>query len=345
MASMTAVVLAPERSAESVALVSALEAGLGQVRVVRDRPSALAACAEFPRATLVIDLRGARAALLVEASRLRAEVSSMRAVALVAPSQAAPPDCDAVFTAPFFLEDVVRWCARATVAPVTEGILQDLAAGLCHEIGNPLTSLFLQIELLRADERLGWAREHLLGIEEAARRIQCVVRDVAMAAERHPVAAEPTGLDEVLQRARTRLQRRAPDLASRVDVRTDDHRFRGDPDVLADALTDVWEYLLSAGPPTARLTIEAGRHKPHVLAIRHRAHTPRLPADAAGRLFTPLWARQAIGLPEGISLTSARNAFLRHRGDLRAFVLPDDALLVEALLPDEAQTTFAFPSP
>lgn len=342
---MTAVVLAPERSAESVALVSALEAGLGQVRVVRDRPAALAACAESPRATLVIDLRGGRADLLAEATRLRSEVSTVRTVALVAPSQAPPPDCDAVFTAPFFLEDVVRWCARATVAPVAEGILEDLAAGLCHEIGNPLTSLFLQIELLRADERLGWAREQLLGIEEAARRIQCVVRDVAMAAERHPVATEPTGLDEVLQRARTRLQRRAPDHSGRVDLHCDPHRFRGDPELLADALADVWEYLLRAGGPDDRLLVDAGRRQPHTLVIRHKARTPRLPTDAAARLFTPLWARQALGLPEGISLTSARNAFLRHHGDLRAFLLPDDALLVEALLPDEAQATLAFPNP
>lgn len=345
MAGMTAVVLAPERSAESVALVSALEAGLGRVRLVRDRPSALAACVEFPRATLVIDLRAGPAPLLADATRLRSEVPAVRTVVLVDPSQAVPPDCDAVFTAPFFLEDVVRWCARSLVTPVAAGIVQDLAAGLCHEIGNPLQSLFLQVEMLRADERFGWAKEHLLGIEEAARRIQSVVRDVAEATERHPVAGRSTGWIEVLRRTEDLLRQRAPDLAPRVDVRCDELRFRGDSEVIAGALCAVWEYMLRAGGPQQRLAVEAGRLQAHRLVVRQTIRTSLLPLDAAARLFTPLWARQALGLSEGISLTSARNAFVRHHGDLRAFFLKEDTLVVEGILPDETQATFEFPRP
>lgn len=341
---MTVIVLAPERNGDAMALGSALEAGIGSVRLVTDQAQARAAFSAHPRAILVLDLRSASYALCDAAVRLRAEQPGVRTLALVAAGAEAPPHCDSVFTAPMFLEDVVRWCARALVAPLAEGILEDLAAGLCHEIGNPLTALFLQLELLRVDDDMESVRSHLQLIEESARRIQSVVRDVAKAAERKPVMAGPSGLAHLLEQSRLRLEGRQPALVGRLVVSCEDVPATMDTMVLSEALADVWEYLLRAGHENHMLTIEARPLEGQGLVIRQRAPTPRLPADAAGRLFTPLWARQALGLPEGISLTSARNAFVRHRGDLRARQLPDGQLLIEALLPDETQATFEFPS-
>lgn len=342
METMTAVVLAPERSAESVALASALEAGLGPVRVVRDRAAALSACIDSPRATLVLDLRAGGAGLASEAHELRAALPGVRTVALVDAGLGSPMDCDAVFQEPFYLEDVVRWCTRSAVAPPAEGLVEDLAAGLCHEIGNPLTSLFLQLELLRDDEDSADVQEHLDRIEEAARRIQSVVRDVQSAAERQGAARRPVGLRDLAQRVLQVLDERADGFAPRVRLRLPERQVQVDPELLVPALADLWEYLLRAGDGHEPLHVDAAPRGGR-LALRHRALAPRLPADAAGRLFTPLWARQALGV-EGLSLTSARAAFVRHRGDLRAFLLPEGALLVEALLPDEAQATFEFPS-
>jgi hypothetical protein len=62
---------------------------------------------------------------------------------------------------------------------------------------------------------------------------------------------------------------------------------------------------------------------------------PRLPLGCADRLFIPLWARQALGLPAGLSLSSARATFLRHGGELRAHGR-GDRLTVEGLLPRSA---------
>ncbi|GEM_PF-1843089 len=344
MKDMTVIVLAPERSAGAMALGTALEAGLGSVRLVTDQAQARAAFSAHPRAILVLDLREAPQSLHDSAARLRAEQPGVRTLGLMAAGAEAPPHCDSVFTAPIFLEDVVRWCARALVAPLAEGILEDLAAGLCHEIGNPLTSLFLQLELLRVDEDMEAVRSHLTLIEESARRIQSVVRDVARAAERKPVVAGPSGLAHLLQQTRLRLSGRQPAMDPRLSVTCQEAPVAMDTLLLSEALADVWEYLLLAGHDGDLLSIEAGPAEGQGLVIRQRARTPRLPADAAGRLFTPLWARQALGLPEGISLTSARNAFIRHRGDLRARQLPDGQLLIEALLPDETQATFEFAS-
>lgn len=340
---MTVIVLAPGKGPGSLALTSAMEAGIGPVTVVRDRNAALAALAGRPRAALVLDLRDADAAQREQAVRLRHDCPAVRTLALLADGDPPPPHCDAVFSAPVFLEDVVRWCARATVAPVAEGLLEDLAAGLCHEIGNPLTSLFLQLELLRTDDDLESVRSHLSFIEESARRIQSVVRDVAQAAERHPVRLAPTTLARLVEATRERLTARQPAFADRLTVELTDAPLAVDVELLSGALADLAEYLLHAGDQ-GPVRLEAEPREAPGPTLRLSARVSRLPTDAAGRLFTPLWARQALGLPEGLSLTSARNAFLRHHGDARARSLADGRLQFEAWLPRGDQGTLSFPA-
>ncbi|HTE05353.1 MAG TPA: histidine kinase dimerization/phospho-acceptor domain-containing protein [Planctomycetota bacterium] len=330
---MTAVVFSPVSCPAAAALFAALTAGLGAVRRVASCEEAARACAAEARAILVLDLREADEAGQREAHALRRALPATRMLALLSPGQAAPAECDGVLMEPFYLVEVVRWCARASVAPVAEGVLADLAAGLSHEIGNPLTALLLQLEMLKTDERIPGIRKHLELIEESSRRIQEVVHDVTFGSERRPIATTTGSLRTLLESARTLLGERGAGLAGLVALDCTDQPLAVERDLIASALADLWQYLLLAGDGRRPLHVEAGPLDVSSLGIRARAHVPRLPGDAAGRLFTPLWARQALGLPVGLSLTSARAAFRRHGGDLRAREQRGELLTVEALLP------------
>jgi signal transduction histidine kinase len=280
-----------------------------------------------------MDLRDADEALLAEAQRLRLQAPGTRTLALLAPHGAAPPDCDSLLTEPFYLVDVVRWCARAAVAPLTEGLLADLAAGLAHEIGNPLTALLLQLEMLRTDDQITTIRDHLQLIEDSSQRIQDVLRDVASASERRPVEVTTTRLSLLMREAKAALRARSSVLAKRVHVDCEDESVQAEPALVSAALADLWQYLLLAGDTSDKLVVAAGALDSNTVSIRAEAHVPRLPDDSASRLFTPLWARQALGLPGTLSLTSARSAFLRHGGELRACAQRGQILTVEAILP------------
>ena len=339
---MTAIVLAPAQGVGTQALVSALRAGLGFVVLVGDRAAVLAALQAHPRAALILDLRSADEDLHMAVRLLRRELPATHTAALIGPSDPTPLRCDAVFREPVFLEDVVRWCARSSARPAAEDLLEDLAAGLCHEIGNPLTSVFLQLELLRTEEDLETVRTHLQLIEESARRIQAVVRDVAETAERHPVRSVSCRLHSLVEMARAQVYERMPSFVGRIELSGQDAELSADGALLAAAVADLAEYLLRADDGDGVVTIEALPKQDTGHLIRLTAATGRLPRDAAGRLFTPLWARQALGLPEGLSLTSARNAFLRHRGDVRARALTDGAMALEAWLPEGDQGELPF---
>ncbi len=336
---MTAVVFSPVSCPAAAALLAALTAGLGVVRPVTRCEEAARACLQDSRSILVLDLRGADEADVGEAHALRRALPATRMLALMTPGRAAPPECDGVLVEPFYLVEVVRWCARASVAPLAESVLADLAAGLSHEIGNPLTALLMQLELLKTDKRIPNIREHLELIEESTRRIQDVVSDVTFASERRPIATTNGSLRSLLERARSLVGERGPTLGARIALDCTDQPLEVERELLAGALADLWQYLLIAGDGSRPLHVEAGPLDERSLGIRARAHVPRLPPDAAGRLFTPLWARQALGLPVGLSLTSARAAFRRHGGDLRAREQRGNLLTVEALLPREGAET------
>ena len=337
---MSVVLFAPAPTPATRALSSALRAGLGEVTLAADTREVVRAARDLARPVVVVDLRAGGAGDADLSADLSAEARGARLVlpgtpmlALVSPGGALPPECDAVLTEPFYLVEVVRWCARASVAPIAEGVLQDLAAGLSHEIGNPLTALLLQLEMLRDDDSVASIREHLDLIEDMSRRIQQVVADVTLASELRPVRRSPTQLAELVGDARTQLSGRNPDLGRRLRLTCSDQPLSAEGPLVSAALADTWQYLLLAGERDDALAVSAGRHDDRTVAIRADARVPRLPHDAAGRLFTPLWARQALGLPGGLSLTSARAAFRRHGGELRVREQRGDALVIEALLP------------
>ncbi len=341
MNAMSVVLFAPASHPERTPLRAALEAGYGPTLLATTVEEAVTAWRSARRSLVILDLRGADDGALAAAHEVHRACRRARSLSLLPRELRGAPGTDAVLRPPIYLDEVVRWCRAAALGPLAEEILEDLSAGLSHEIGNPLTSLFLQIELLKADPGLDTVSEHLDLIEESARRIQTVVQDVARAAGRQPVRADATRLDDLLRHATEALAERSPELTERLDVTCEDADMRVDRGLLAGALSDLWAYLLHAGDASDRLMVHAARSPDGAVRIRHRAAASRLPPDAAGRLFTPLWARQALGLPEGISLTSARNAFRRHGGELRART-DGDGLLVEASLPAASQSSLEF---
>ena len=334
MNAVSVVVFAPAPHAGLAALLAALEAGVGPVRHCDQAGVAQALLLEAPRAVLLLDLRAGGAPGRDAAEGLLRACPRVPCLGLLPPRLAAPAGAGAVLRPPVYLAEVVRWCTRAGPTPPAEEVVADLVAGMKHEIGNPLTALLLQIELLKADPEQETVSAELELIEESARRIESVLEDVARAAGQQPVQTIESTLTAFLDRARERLADRDPELVARLDLRGDDRALVADPELLTSSLADVWEYLLVADGDGAPLLVEAGRSGGRVHLV-HTTRADRLPADAAARLFTPLWARQALGLPAGLSLTSARAAFRRHGGDVRARRGADGQLVVDAWLPAE----------
>jgi len=222
MSRMTVVAYCPSPGPAATALVSALRAALGSVSSATTADEVESACLANARAPLVLDLRADDAGASSQARWLRRRLPATRMLALTGPSTPPPPLCDGVLTMPFYLTDVVAWCARAAQAPLADAVLPDIVAGLSHEVGNALTALQLQVELLGTDEAGAPLREHLDQIAQASRRIEAVVVDVRGSSERPPVQAGPARLATLVKDAATTVVGRTPALKGRIQLRCRD---------------------------------------------------------------------------------------------------------------------------
>ncbi len=224
--------------------------------------------------------------------------------------------------------------------------LGEMAAGIAHEIRNPLASIALHAEVLAEDlsERPA-QRELVEKISRATARLDSIVRDVLRFARdmrlevrrvplREPVVAAIEACEASLAAAGIR-----PELALPVDL-----EVSADPGLLAQAVSNVVRNAVEAMEGTAagartlrveglrshRLSVDGRRQGVALLRVTDAG--PGVPADAIEHLFNPFFTTRAEGTGLGLAIVhrivdahgggvSIRNLA---RGACVEFVLPLD---------------------
>jgi signal transduction histidine kinase len=197
--------------------------------------------------------------------------------------------------------------------------LGQMAAGIAHEVRNPLASIGLYAALLAEDVR-GRAREEELAgkIARAARGIEQVVTDVLRFARELKVRPEPTPARELLERALRASREETPALWAGVGVRWSPSRGDGpaaavEPGLAQQALVNVIRNALEAmaecaASPAHTLTLgwracapvrEGG---PACVALVIEDTGPGIPPEALGRVFNPFFTTRAAGTGLGLSI-------------------------------------------
>jgi two-component system cell cycle sensor histidine kinase/response regulator CckA len=234
------------------------------------------------------------------------------------------------------LPAVGRQLIRTTITDVTElKHLQDkvrhaeklaavgvLAAGVAHEIGNPLMALSMAAQSLERKTSDGYSQAKLALIREHIDRIARIVRQMSDLAR--PAIGRRTACDL------NRLVRAAVDMV-RYDRRARNAEVRyelaeGLPplDVAADELTQVFVNLaLNAFDAMAdndaarprRLTVRSAAGEDAV-AIRFTDTGPGVPRAQRPKLFQPFFTTKEVGQGTGLGLSVSLRIVQEHRGTL-----------------------------
>ncbi|MBM4108065.1 MAG: hypothetical protein FJ255_04545 [Phycisphaerae bacterium] len=187
--------------------------------------------------------------------------------------------------------------------------LGEMAAGIAHEIRNPLGSIRLYARML--DEDLaGMPEPHRVAgrIAEAARSMDAIVRDVLAFAKGQAVRAEAVRASDVVSGALAACTE-AGDLAGvRVERRDLDRRARPtvlvDPTLVRQALSNVIRNASESMPGTAGprvLTIDAERAGDRV-AVTVRDTGVGVTEEVARRMFNPFFTTRAAGTGLGLAI-------------------------------------------
>ena len=181
--------------------------------------------------------------------------------------------------------------------------LGEVAAGLAHEVRNPLGIIKTTAELLQLSQALDETQKRRLGyVVEEVRRIDDLIRDFLSFAKEPQVTAaiQPKDLVErVVAFAQQEAERR--DITVTFQDNAAGATIMGDPGQIHDAILNLVLNALQAVPAGGRLKITQAIRGPE-LVMTFTDTGPGVPEDIIPRLFDPF----VTGRPDGTGLGLAK---------------------------------------
>jgi signal transduction histidine kinase len=212
-----------------------------------------------------------------------------------------------------------------------------LAAGVVHELNNPLTVVTMYTEMMLDDARLGGPlaaeAEKLRAISDAAQRIQRFMRDLTSYARPGSDRREPVNLAEVAEKAE-RLCKPALKEADATVV----NDFRPSApvaghkasleQVVVNLVTNAAEAIQGGGTITVAVAEEAGEV---ILEVRDTG--AGMSPEVAAQCMEPFFTTQPGGKGTGLGLPIAAGIVQRHGGRITLRTEPGKGSVFTVRLP------------
>ncbi len=222
--------------------------------------------------------------------------------------------------------------------------LGELAAGVAHEVRNPLGAIRLYSQLLRQNCDDHPALELIDKIQAGISAIDGVVQDTLALAPR-AVAGLPCPVAELLQGARdlclTNL--RHHEVRLRVEQRDPEACVAGDRAALQRVLVNLINNAAEASPPGTTVRVQVARTGDGDTRIAIADEGCGFAADVLERIFDPFYTTKQTGT--GLGLTIAHRLIEAHGGCLRASNRSDGGALLEVVLPTSSAREETAPRP
>jgi signal transduction histidine kinase len=215
-----------------------------------------------------------------------------------------------------------------------------LAAGLSHEIRNPLGTLFLHIDLLEEEYRDPSPESPTLipqtfsEIRTALTRLDELVQDYLSLVRVSTIELNVQDMGAAVQAWAAELESRAAQQG--VTIQLEGHATVGPlafhPSTLRRAVLNVVQNAIEAMPQGGTLTLECARTAREV-HLRVRDSGIGMPAEQMLRIFEPLYTTKPGGT--GLGLYIVREILVAHEG----------RVTVESVEGQGTTFTFTFPAP
>ena len=194
-----------------------------------------------------------------------------------------------------------------------------MAATFAHEIGSPMSSLSVHVQLLLEDPRLtSEQRETLTLVREQIQAMIQIVNDLLRSARRGPADFVPTDVNEILQ---TVVRLVHPKLKSqRIDVRTDYARLpkvRAYPVYLQEAFLNLINNASDAMPEGGRLEVRSRFEETSDRVNVWITDTgPGIDPSVLSQVFDRFVTTKSLGDGTGLGLGIVKEILDGHRGTI-----------------------------
>lgn len=204
------------------------------------------------------------------------------------------------------LDDCTEWQALTNRVHAMDKLaaLGTMAAGIAHELRNPLNAVqgfasLLLKDIQRGKEAERWASQIVAGSEEANEIIRCMLSF----AKPDQLVLETVRADALLEGAMNSIRPdAAEDFPWEVELEWDEFSFPGDRLKLRHALRNLLSNAMDAQPSGGHVhasVLDEGTH----VQIRVHDAGPGIPGDVRDRILDPFYTTRAEGTGLGLALT------------------------------------------
>jgi len=217
-------------------------------------------------------------------------------------------------------DEKLRQCAQEEVMKSQRlAMIGRLAAGVAHEINNPLTGVLTFSHLLREKENLDEQdREDLDVIIKETARAGEIVRGLLDFARERPVAKEPVNVNDVIRQTVRLLGNRKAfqQIAIHEDLAEDLPRVDGDANQLQQVLLNLSLNACAAMPDGGTLTVTTSAGDGRVL-VEVADTGCGIRKEHLGHIFEPFFSTKPVGQGTGLGLSVSYGIIQQHGGELR----------------------------
>ncbi|MBI4284818.1 MAG: response regulator [Chloroflexi bacterium] len=205
--------------------------------------------------------------------------------------------------------------------------LGELAAGIAHEVNNPLTSIsgFAQL-LLSSTDLPEEARENIRIIYKEAERAAQVVRNLLGFARRHDVVRQPVNINDIIDRVLEirAYEQKVQNIAAVRHCASDLPSVMGDFFQLQQVFLNIIinaEYFMLEAHNGGTLTITTERAGNNV-RIAFADDGPGISPQALGHIFDPFFTTKLEDKGTGLGLSICHGIVAAHGGEIHAESVP-----------------------
>ncbi|MBQ7393324.1 MAG: PAS domain-containing protein [Lentisphaeria bacterium] len=210
-----------------------------------------------------------------------------------------------------------------------------LAAGVAHEIGNPLNSLYLNLQLLEKPENLapGEAADMIRDCKHEVERLDNILASFLAAIRPGKPQFEPVDLHQLVLETITFMHRELESRRISVNCRWPEKplpRVNGDPQQLKQAFFNIIKNALQAMTAGGELQISACMEEEHqVLAFADKGQG--MTKEQLGDMFTPFKTSKATG--NGLGMMIIQRVCREHGAEFGVDSKPEEGTTVSIRFP------------
>lgn len=193
-----------------------------------------------------------------------------------------------------------------------------LAAGIAHEVGNPLTSISSLVQVIQRTTDDDFAKEKLELIKNQINRIARIIRDLVDFSRPSSYIIKPTNVNQVVREALNIIQygKKVKDIDFSVELAEDLPHLRVVPDQLTQVFINILMNAVDSleGKPGSIWLQTLARNNQVEIIIRDSGKG--IAAEDSEKIFEPFFTTKEVGQGTGLGLWVSYGIVQNFEGDI-----------------------------